>query len=103
VVAKVYLDLVDLFDDLFGVGFDIGADEVEVFAVVFLVEEEILLEVGQFDIDLCDADLHVDPDRYYGDQKSQKTDRLSQGHSEDGVFGLHTFWLLAVSFWLLAI
>ena len=46
VIAEVDLDFVDAFEDLFGVGFDIGADKEKVFSVVGFVEKKILLHVG---------------------------------------------------------
>ena len=45
-VAEVDLDFVDAFEDLFGVGFDVGADEKEVFSIVGFMEKKILFHVG---------------------------------------------------------
>ena len=45
-ISEVDLDFVDAFEDFFGVGFDVGADEEEVFAIVGFVEVEVLLHVG---------------------------------------------------------
>jgi len=88
-IAEIDLDFVDLFEDLFCVGFDIRADEVDVVLVVGFVEEEVLFHVCEFDVDLGDADLHVDPDRDDGYQECEQANGLSYGHSEDCVFCGH--------------
>jgi len=88
-ITQIDLDFIDFFEDLFGVGFDIGADEVYIVLVVGLVEEEILLHVGDLDIDLGNPDLHVNPNGYNSHQEGEQTDSLRQGHPEDGVFWLH--------------
>ena len=83
VIAEVDLYLIDLFEDLFRVGFDVRADEVDVVLVVGFVEEEVLFHVCEFDVDLGDADLHVDPDRDDGYQECEQANGLSYGHSEN--------------------
>ena len=88
-IPQVDLYFIDLFEDLFGVGFDVGANEVDVVLVVGFVEEMILLHVCEFDVDLGDADLHVDPDRNDGYQECEQAYGLSYGHSENCWFCLH--------------
>lgn len=50
-VAEVDLDFVDFVDDLFGVVFDVGAEEFEVLGVVGFILGNVLFEVDQVDID----------------------------------------------------
>jgi len=88
-VAEVDLDFVDLFEDLFGVGFDVGADEVDVGLVFGFVVVEVLFEVGELDVDLGNPDFHVNPDGDYGYQECKEANGLGKRHSEDHVFGLH--------------
>ena len=45
-ISEVDLDFVDAFEDFFGVGFDVGADEKEIFSIIGFVEKEILLHIG---------------------------------------------------------
>jgi len=96
-IPQVDLYFIDLFEDLFGVGFDVGANEVDVVLVVGFVEEMILLHVCEFDVDLGDADLHVDPDRNDGYQECEQAYGLSDWHSKDCVFCWHrTFFQLRI-------
>jgi len=89
VVSEVDLDFIDAFEDLFGVGFDVGADKIDIVLIVGFVEEKVLLHVCDFDIDLCNPDFHVDPDRDDGYQECEQANGLSYGHSEDCVFCGH--------------
>ena len=83
------MDFIDAFEDFFGIGFDVGADEVDIVLVVGFVEEEVLFHVGYLDVDLSNTDLHMDPDRDNGDKECEQADGLGYGHSEDGVFCWH--------------
>ena len=83
VVSEIDLDFVDAFENLFGVGFYIGADKVDISLIIGFVEEEVLFHVGEFDVDFGDADLHMDPDRDDGYQECEQADGLSYGHSEN--------------------
>jgi len=89
VVSEIDLDFVDAFEDLFGIGFDVGADKVDIILIIGFVEEEVLFHVGEFDVDFGDADLHVDPYRDDGDKECEQAYGLSDGHSENGVFCGH--------------
>ena len=60
-VSEVDLDFVDLFEDFPGVGFDIGAESFDFTAVIGLVENQILFEIGEFDIDFGQTDFHMHP------------------------------------------
>ena len=57
------MDFIDAFEDLFGVGFDVGADEVDVILVVGFMKKKVLLHIGELDVDFSNPDLHMDPDR----------------------------------------
>ena len=81
-ISKVDLDFVYAFEDLFGVGFDVRADEEEIFAIVGFMEVEILFHIGKFHVDLGDPDLHMDPDRDDGDQECKQADCLGYWHSK---------------------
>ena len=68
-ISEVDLDFIDLFEDLPGVGFDVGAESFDFAAIIRLVEDEILFEVGEFDIDFGQTDFHMHPNGNNGHKK----------------------------------
>jgi hypothetical protein len=54
---------------------------------------ELFFQRSNFNIDLSDPDLHIDPDGNDGDEKAEQRDRLAQGHSEDCGFCFHGCWM----------
>jgi len=52
-ISQVDLDFVYFTEDLFGVGFKFGAEDFDFAAVVGLVEDHVLFEVGKLNVNFC--------------------------------------------------
>jgi len=76
------LDFVDLFEDFAGVGFNVGSEVFKIPAVVGLVERKVLLEVGEFNVYLGQADFHMNPYGYNSHKKGEQTDGLGKRETE---------------------
>jgi len=79
VVSQINLNFINAFENFFGVGFNVGPDDVEVVRVICLMQKKVLFEVGDFDIHFGQADLHVNPDRNDGQQEGKQADGLGKG------------------------
>ena len=75
-VSEVYLDFVDFLQDLFRIAAVLVSHHLHVLAVVGFVHDLVLFEVCDFNIDLRNADLEVDPDGDEPDDESGKADQL---------------------------
>jgi hypothetical protein len=76
IVTEIDLDFIDAFEDFLGVGFDIGPDDFEVPGVISFVQKQVLLKVGNFHIQFCQSNFHMDPDGDDGQQEGKQTDCL---------------------------
>lgn len=68
-IPEIDLDLVDLFEDFTGIGFDIRAQCFNFATVIRLMKNQILFEVGEFNVNLGQADFHVNPNGNNGHKK----------------------------------
>ena len=59
----------------------IVSKNLKVFSVVGFVEEYVLFEIGEVDVDLCDANFEVDPDGNETDDESGEADDLRHRHA----------------------
>jgi len=84
VISQINLNFINAFKNLFGVGFDVGPDDVEVPRVICLMQKKVLFEVGNLDIQFGQPDLHMYPDGNDGQQKGKQTDCLGKGQSKYG-------------------
>ena len=84
------MDFVDLFQDFASIGFNIGAEVFEIAAIVGFMEDEILFEVGEFDVYFGQTDFHVNPDGNDGHKKGEQADGLGKWETEYFPFFHHT-------------
>ncbi len=68
-IAEIYLDFVDLLQDLSGIGFNICSYHSKVISVVDLMCWQIFFHVDDLHIYLGKPYLHMNPDRDYCNQK----------------------------------
>jgi len=95
-IPEVDLDFVDLFEDLAGIGFNISTEVFKIPAVIGFVEDEILFEVGEFDVNLGQADFHMNPYGCNGHKKGEQADGLGKWETEYFPFFHHNTALRAI-------
>jgi hypothetical protein len=70
-------------------------NEFKITPVFGFMKDHVLFQIREFNIDLCDPDLKVDPYRDYAQGKCGEADQMGERHPEKGWFWIHDleFWI----------